>query len=495
MVYHPALSDIKSVKEGSLRELKTIEESSKRDARAAMLTRIALARYPPQRVGVSIRGYPDDHSQPPTALVVDRVRVQTFSLIVLIIGISAFTADNNIAAQTVQLPPPAASSLDRIAQASPYGYPLSPPPPAWDPYGPQASQIYPVPATNPGTNPPPTWATSAVNGQPGYPGYSTAPPPIVPSNPSQPLPVGYPQPPTQQSQWFQQTYQQSLRAYQGVRGSWTYVLGTGRGNSVAVNELDTSATFALPFFMNSPANINQAPLLITPGFGLQLWGGPESNVFPTTNTLAPQLPGNTYDSFIDTAWNPQFTPLFGAEFGIRVGFYTNWDVFVTDSWRVMGRAIGTLNMTPTFQGKLGVIYLDRNQVKLLPAVGFTWTPNATSRYDVFFPAPRAMWRFGQTRRHAWWGYVAGEYGGGRWTFRTVNANQTNGFVQNFDYNDIRISLGTEWVPLATTGFSGNFEIGYAFYRQLFFVNDLGPQRFQQIYDLPSTIMFRLGLAY
>ena len=405
-------------------------------------------------------------------------------------------ADTNIAAQTVQLPPPAASSLDRIAQASPYGYPLSPPPPAWDPYGPQASQIYPVPATNPGTNPPPTWATSAVNGQPGYPGYSTAPPPIVPTNSS--LPVGYPQPPTQQSEWFQQTYQQSTRAYQGVRGSWTYVLGTGRGNSVAVNELDTSATFALPFFMNSPANINQAPLLITPGFGLQLWGGPTptaAGLVFAGSPIVPQLPGNTYDSFIDTAWNPQFTPLFGAEFGIRVGFYTNWDVFVMDSWRVMGRAIGTLNMTPTFQGKLGVIYLDRNQVKILPAVGFTWTPNATSRYDVFFPAPRAMWRFGQTRRHAWWGYVAGEYGGGRWTFRTVNNNGTNGLIQNFDYNDIRISLGTEWTPLATTGFSGNFEIGYAFYRQLFYVNGLGPQGFQQINDLPSTIMFRLGLAY
>ncbi|GAH05600.1 unnamed protein product, partial [marine sediment metagenome] len=108
---------------------------------------------------------------------------------------------------------------------------------------------------------------------------------------------------------------------------------------------------------------------------------------------------------------------------------------------------------------------------------------------------RAMWRFGQTRRHAWWGYVAGEYGGGRWTFRTVNSNGTNGFIQNFDYNDIRISLGTEWTPLATTGFSGNFEIGYAFYRQLFYVNGLSPTGFQQIVDLPSTIMFRLGLAY
>ena len=123
-----------------------------------MLTHTAPARYPPRRVGVGIRNFLDGPNQPPAAWVVDRVRVQLFSIIVLIIGISAFMADTNIAAQTVQLPPPAASSLDRIAQASPYGYPLSPPPPAWDPYGPQASQIYPVPATNPGTNPPPTWA-------------------------------------------------------------------------------------------------------------------------------------------------------------------------------------------------------------------------------------------------------------------------------------------------------------------------------------------------
>jgi hypothetical protein len=288
-----------------------------------------------------------------------------------------------------------------------------------------------------------------------------------------------------------------MRAYQGARGSWTYILGTGRGNSVAVNELDTSATFALPFFMNSPANINRAPLLITPGFGMQLWGGPVSTGMINGQPFNPQLPGNTFDNFLDAAWNPQFTPLFGAEFGLRVGFYTNWDVLVADSWRVMGRAIGTLNMTPTFQGKLGVIYLDRNQVKILPAVGFTWTPNATSQYDIFFPAPRAMWRFGQTRRHSWWGYVAGEYGGGAWTFRNVNVGGSEGFIQRFDYNDIRISLGTEWVPLATTGFSGNFEIGYAFYRQLFYVNGVNDPRYgvRQIVDLPSTIMFRLGLAY
>jgi hypothetical protein len=223
--------------------------------------------------------------------------------------------------------------------------------------------------------------------------------------------------------------------------------------------------------------------LITPGFGLQLWDGPQ-----TSSTLLADLPPNTYDVFIDTAWNPKFTPVFGAELGIRVGIYTNWDVLVWESWRLMGRAIGTLQMTPTMQGKVGIIYLDRNQVKLLPAVGMTWTPDADSRYDIFFPAPRAAKRFGATARHNWWGYVSGEYGGGAWTFRRSTSNYN--MITGFDYNDIRIALGTEWVPKSPMGFAGNFEVGYVFYRQLFYVE--GPP---QIQDLPDTIMFRLGLAY
>jgi hypothetical protein len=439
---------------------------------ATTLTPVSAARYPPSQ-GDWLSGPLQGSCQPPTsANIVFRVaavrQLVTLSCAVMLIA----TVLGNVSAQTVQLPPPAASSLDRIAQASPYGYPLSPPPPAWDAYGPQASQIYPVPAT------------SAISGQPGYPGSATAAGPIGPNmGTAGTYPPGYPQPPSQQSEWFQNTYQQTLRIYQGARGSWTYIMGNGQGTRVGVNELDTSATFALPFFMHSPANLNHAPLLITPGFGLQLWDGPQQ-----TSIIGADLPPNTYDVFVDTAWNPQFTPLFGAELGIRVGIFTNWDVLVADSWRIMGRAIGTLRMTPTWQAKAGIIYLDRNQVKLLPAAGFVWTPNADSRYDIFFPAPRAMKRFGNTRRHSWWGYVAGEYGGGAWTFR-----RDTGMITGFDYNDIRVSLGTEWTPLATTGLAGNFEVGYVFYRQLYYT--AGPPGFQQITDLPSTIMFRLGLAY
>jgi len=378
------------------------------------------------------------------------------------------------AAQTVQLPPPAASSLDRIAQAAPYGVPLSPPPPAWDPYAPQASQAFPAtPSLAPSSMLP---STSAMGGQPGYPGYSTAPPSLVPTqgtagSPSL-FPPGYP---AQNS-----TFQQTMRLYQGARGSWAYILGNGQGTSVGVNELDTTATFALPFFHNSPANLNHAPLLITPGFGLQLWDGPQ-----TTSTMLADLPPNTYDVFLDGAWNPQFTPLFGAELGLRVGIFTNWDVLVWQSWRLMGRAIGTLQLTPTMQAKAGIVYLDRNLVKLLPALGVTWTPDANSRYDIFFPAPKASKRLTAMGKHSIWGYVAGEYGGGAWTFR-----RSTGQISPFDYNDIRVTVGTEWVPQTPTGLSGNFEVGYVFYRQLFFVD--GPPQYQ---NLNNSMLFRLGLAY
>jgi hypothetical protein len=137
------------------------------------------------------------------------------------------------------------------------------------------------------------------------------------------------------------------------------------------------------------------------------------------------------------------------------------------------------------QAKAGIIYLDRNLVKLLPALGVTWTPDANSRYDIFFPAPKASKRITNAGKHSIWGYVAGEYGGGAWTFR-----RSTGQISPFDYNDIRVTLGTEWVPQTPTGLSGNFEVGYVFYRQLFFVD--GPPQYQ---NLDNTFMFRLGLAY
>jgi len=37
---------------------------------------------------------------------------------------------------------------------------------------------------------------------------------------------------------------------------------------------------------------------------------------------------------------------------------------------------------------MGIVYLDRNDIRLLPGAGLTWTPSANSRVDPVFPRPK-----------------------------------------------------------------------------------------------------------
>jgi len=49
--------------------------------------------------------------------------------------------------------------------------------------------------------------------------------------------------------------------------------------------------------------------------------------------------------------------------------YSDFHTFNTHSIREMGRGLAVINYSPTTQLKLGVVYLDRNRIKLLPAGG------------------------------------------------------------------------------------------------------------------------------
>ncbi len=219
-------------------------------------------------------------------------------------------------------------------------------------------------------------------------------------------------------------------------------------------------------------------MLITPGFGFHWWDGPI-----TTPTQPADLPPVTYDAYVDAGWQPQITPWLSPNIGVRTGLYTDFHAVDNHSIRIMGRGLGVITVTPTFQVALGVVYLDRNLVKILPAGGIIWTPNPEWRWEVLFPNPKVTrrWRtFGTTDV---WGYVSGEYGGGAWTIR-----RANGTDDDFDYNDIRVMLGAE--TFSQNGLHGNFEIGYVFDRALVYRSG-DPSRFY-----PSdTVMLRAGLAY
>lgn len=264
------------------------------------------------------------------------------------------------------------------------------------------------------------------------------------------------------------------RLLQRVRASAGWIYGGDSTRDLGVTEIETSATFDLPLFGL------QDHFLITPGFGLNLWDGP---VY--TGPGSPDLPGQTYDAYLDTGWNPKISNWFSAELNVRVGVYTDFDTFSSDSFRVMGRGLGVVNLSPTLQFKLGVIYINRNDIKLLPAVGLIWDPSPDQHWEIFFPRPKIACRLSTVGNFNLWLYVAGEYGGGAWTII-----REAGFRDSFDYNDIRALLGVEWIPETKAGLSGFFEVGYVFERELQYVSLSPPQ-----YDLPETFILRGGFSF
>jgi hypothetical protein len=335
---------------------------------------------------------------------------------------------------TFATPPPAAASPPAF---DPYAAPLASPAPA--PYSPYAPSPY-APAP---------YAPAPYTTTPGalYPEGIEAP---------QILPPG-------------SSFGQPLRFLQEARLRYTWLSPMG-SNSLGVQDVDTSASFAVPFFKTV------SPLVFTPGFTLHFFDGPQE---PPAGS---DLPPRTYDAFLDTAWYPTVTPWLSAQVGVRIGAYTDFDTFSTQSIRVMGRGLGVVSLTPRLQIAAGVVYIDRLLIKLFPAGGVVWIPNPDARYEFLFPNPKLAKRITTLGNTEIWLYGFGEYGGGSWTMK-----HSDGASDQFDYNDIRFGAGLE--SFGYRGLHGLFEVAYVFNRQVLYRSS-DPEFFPS-----DTIMLRAGLSY
>ncbi len=255
------------------------------------------------------------------------------------------------------------------------------------------------------------------------------------------------------------------RFLQEVRVDYTWMDGqNSRPTYFSYSNVELTGTFAVPFLYNQ-----QNPLLITPGFDFY---------FIDSSINVPRL----YDAFIDTEWNPQITPYFGGELGFRFGIYSDFEKWNGRSLRYTGHGLMSLMLSPSFKLKGGIVYLDRVDVKMLPAGGIVWTPNQDWRFDILFPNPRLSRRLCTSGVSDWWIYGRGEYGGDSWVISAPINDQV-------DYNDYRIALGVESVR---RGGGGNFlfEVGYAFKREL-----VARSNRNNPLDVPETFFLRAGLAF
>lgn len=259
-----------------------------------------------------------------------------------------------------------------------------------------------------------------------------------------------------------------------VRLEYTWIAPDG-SQPFGVNSVDLNASFAFPLFYQQ-----DTPLYVTPGFAVHFWEGPK--VEPAALPYTADLPPQAFDAYLDVTWNPVLGNWLRAELGARVGVYSDFSKVNTDSLRFMGSGLAVLPLTPNADIKFGIVYLDRNRIKLLPAGGLVWAPNADTRFEFLFPNPKftqRLYTFGNTQ---WWWYVLGEYGGGSWT-----VERAAGFADSVDYNDIRVAVGLEF--LRPRGLGGFFEVGISFDREIVYV--VTPMQYE-----PSTTMFlRGGISY
>ncbi len=378
---------------------------------------------------------------------------------------------------------------------APLGAPTTPPPLTFDPYSTAPNLSSPWPFSSPssaGVGSPPALNSSPFGtvtpnpyGPPTSPFSSPSPGTLSPS-PYATSPFGAPAPGAYPSQtpnavfpnglWSTDPnspgydFNQTLKLVQDLRLRQTYLGGGNDPTDLGINDTEVAVTFTVPNFL-----FTNQPVYISPAFGLHLWDGPAD--------IAADLPPNAYDGYLDAQYQTDANLQFGAELGFRIGVYTDFKTLNSHSLRIQGLGLGRVRLTPTVTLKLGVMYLDRNRIKLLPAGGILWQPTPQTRFDFFFPQPKLASYLTTIGTYEVWWYVAGEYGGGAWTIQ-----RAAGDSDRIDINDIRASIGLEW--FGPRGLNGFGEVGFVFNREVFYVADQSDN-----FDPGNTFMLRAGLSY
>jgi hypothetical protein len=260
---------------------------------------------------------------------------------------------------------------------------------------------------------------------------------------------------------------------QGVRFEYAFLRGDDATQDLEMHDLDLNTTIAIPFWYNA------APLLVTPGFAVHYFEGPQTNAA----TGMADLPPRVYDAYLELGWQPKLTQFLSADLAFRTGVWSDFEFFNSHSIRLLGRGLAIITFSENISVAAGAVYLDRNNVKLLPAGGLIWTPNDDTRFEILFPNPKLARRFTTVGNTDLWWYVSGEYGGGAWTIERLSGAQ-----DRIDYNDIRVSLGIESV-----GYRGHktwFEVGYVFEREVDYIDTPTVS-----YEPRETIMLRAGIAW
>ncbi|QDU37803.1 hypothetical protein Mal4_21200 [Maioricimonas rarisocia] len=252
----------------------------------------------------------------------------------------------------------------------------------------------------------------------------------------------------------------------GMRLKSTKATGTylsGKGNTFGMTSLDFRGTLEFPALPG---------IFATPRFGWHFLDGPAST----------DLPGQLYNLSVDLLMVRPIGRNWMVHLAVAPSLYTDFDHVSGDSVRIVGRGLAFYRWSPTLQLSGGVVYLDRDDIPILPAAGLVYTPNDDTRIELMFPRPRIARRYQVEANHERWFYLTGELGGGTWSVK-----RTSGRDDVATYGDLRLLFGIDHKWYA--GPSLFFEGGYVFSRDLEYESNIGNRSFT------DTVMVRIGANF
>ena len=249
--------------------------------------------------------------------------------------------------------------------------------------------------------------------------------------------------------------------WKSVKGSLTQVVGSG--NSLGITTFDLRGTL----------ESGRLPgVFVTPHFGWHILSGP----------TATDLPSQLYDFSLDLSMYRPVGDAWLVNVALTPSLFTDGDNVSGDAIRILGRAMAYYTASPTLQWAGGIVYLDRADLPVLPALGVICTPREDVRFELMFPKPRLAWRQWVTPIEEQWVYVTGELGGQSWGIVRASGADDIG-----TYRDLRFVLGLE--RKQTSGRSWFVEGGYVFGREVEYESNIGGA------TLTDTGFLRVGGAF
>lgn len=237
--------------------------------------------------------------------------------------------------------------------------------------------------------------------------------------------------------------------WKSVKGSLTELFGSS--DSFGMTSFDIRGTLE---FGNLPG------VFVTPQIGWHILAGPSATDMP------PQL----YDLTVDFSMYRPVGDQWLLNLSLTPSLFTDGENLSGDAVRVLGRAMAYYTASPTVQWAGGIVYLDRTDLPVLPAIGAVFTPRDDVRFELLFPKPRLAWRQWYSPVEEQWVYATGELGGQSW-----GVERSSGADDIATYRDLRFVLGLE--RKQTTGQSWFVEGGYVFGREIEYESNVGGATF------------------